>query len=171
VLLPIGSRCVCRCQCPCLPNTSLLTALLSLVVGGGSGGPVPYRLYIDSGVVLMWYVVAQRAVYSVPKSSALMLPIHRSTLALAPASPIVAPACFLYFLVCQPLMRRNLIYMYRPRVRDVRKKLLFGSFEGLSSRVLLSSSSTGADSVGHLSSTCVSALYLWEKFFSLSRWC
>lgn len=27
-----------------------------LVRGGGPGGPVPYRIYVDSGVVLMWYV-------------------------------------------------------------------------------------------------------------------
>jgi hypothetical protein len=38
-----------------------------------------------------------------------------SLLALAPASPIVAPACAVYFLFCQPLLRRNLIFMYRPK--------------------------------------------------------
>jgi hypothetical protein len=53
----------------------LANRILSLV-GGGSGGPVPYRLYIDSGVVLMWYVVAQRPVYSAPKRLALMVPIR-----------------------------------------------------------------------------------------------
>jgi len=62
-----------------------------VVRGGGPGGPTPYRIYVDSGVVLM------------------------CLLALAPASPLLAPACLIYFLVCQPLLRRNLIFMYRPK--------------------------------------------------------
>ena len=62
-----------------------------LVSGGGPGGATPYRVFVDSGVVLM------------------------CTLSLATASPLVAPACFLYFLVCQPLLRRNLIFVYRPK--------------------------------------------------------
>ena len=36
-------------------------------------------------------------------------------MALAPSSPLVAPACFAYFLVFQPILRRNLIFMYRPK--------------------------------------------------------
>jgi hypothetical protein len=62
-----------------------------LVSGGGAGGSTPYRIYVDSGTVLM------------------------CILALAPASPLVAPATFLYFLVCQPLLRRNFIFLYRPK--------------------------------------------------------
>ena len=62
-----------------------------LVRGGGPGASVPYRIYIDSGVVLM------------------------CTLTLAPSSPIVALAGVAYFLFLQPLLRRNLIFMYRPR--------------------------------------------------------
>ena len=50
--------------------------------GGGSGPPIPYRLYVDSGVVVM------------------------SLVALAPASPLIAPASLIYFLWCQPLLRR-----------------------------------------------------------------
>lgn len=61
-----------------------------MVRGGGPGGPIPYRIYVDSGVVLM------------------------STFGLAPASPLVAPVAFLYFVFCQPLFRRNLIFIYRP---------------------------------------------------------
>jgi hypothetical protein len=61
------------------------------VRGGGPGGPAPYRIYVDSGVALMCVV------------------------ALAPASPLVAPAALLYFMFCQPLLRRNLIFMYRPK--------------------------------------------------------
>lgn len=53
--------------------------------------PTPYRIYVDSGIVLL------------------------CLMALAPASPLVAPACFVYFLAFQPILRRNLIYMYRPR--------------------------------------------------------
>lgn len=61
-----------------------------LVRGGGPGGPLPYRIYVDSGVVFMCAV------------------------ALAPASPLVAVACFFYFLFCVPLLRRNVLFMHRP---------------------------------------------------------
>jgi len=60
-------------------------------MGGGPGGPIPYRIYIDSGMVFMCIVV------------------------LAPVSPLVAPAALLYFLYCAPLWRRNCIYVYRPK--------------------------------------------------------
>ena len=53
--------------------------------------PTPYRIYVDSGVVLL------------------------CLMALSPSSPLVAPACFGYYLVFQPILRRNLIFMYRPR--------------------------------------------------------
>ena len=61
------------------------------VMGGGPGGPVPYRIYIDSGVVFMCVVC------------------------LTPISPLLAPAALCYFLFCAPLWRRNCIYMYRPQ--------------------------------------------------------
>jgi hypothetical protein len=61
-----------------------------LVRGGGPGGPFPYRIYVDSGVVFM------------------------CTVALAPASPLVAAASFFYFLFSVPLLRRNVIFMHRP---------------------------------------------------------
>ncbi len=60
------------------------------VLGGGPGGPIPYRIYIDSGVVFM------------------------CIMCLAPIAPLLAPASLLYFLFCAPLWRRNCIYMYRP---------------------------------------------------------
>lgn len=60
-------------------------------MGGGPGGPIPYRIYIDSGVVFL------------------------CTVALSPVAPLVAPAALLYFLYCTPLWRRNLIFMYRPK--------------------------------------------------------
>jgi len=84
---------------PCMYLLQLNTYLFStfnmnccsrLVRGGGSGGPVPYRVFVDSGVVLL------------------------CTLALAPASPLVASASFVYFLFCVPLLRRNVLFMYRP---------------------------------------------------------
>jgi hypothetical protein len=62
-----------------------------LSLGGGSGGQIPYRLYIDSGVVLL------------------------CVFALGPASPLVAAAAFIYFLFSAPILRRNLIFMYRPQ--------------------------------------------------------
>lgn len=40
------------------------------------------------------------------------------TFALAPSSPLVAPASFAYFCFCEPLLRRNLIFVYRPRYDD-----------------------------------------------------
>jgi hypothetical protein len=58
--------------------------------GGGPGGPVPYRTYIDSGVVFLCSV------------------------ALGPAAPLLTAFALLYFLFCWPLMRRNLIFVYRP---------------------------------------------------------
>lgn len=61
------------------------------VIGGGPGGPIPYRIYVDGGVVFLCVV------------------------ALAPQSPLVAPVALLYFLFCVPLWRRNCIFMYRPR--------------------------------------------------------
>ncbi|GAX28816.1 hypothetical protein FisN_35Lh018 [Fistulifera solaris] len=62
-----------------------------MVMGGGPGCTMPYRIYVDSGVVFM-------CIY-----------------ALGPAVPLVAPAAFAYFFVCQPLLRRNLIFVYRPK--------------------------------------------------------
>lgn len=62
-----------------------------MTIGGGPGGPTPYRIYVDSGVVLM------------------------CVLALAPQSPLVSVFALVYFLVMEPLMRRNLIYVYRPK--------------------------------------------------------
>lgn len=60
-------------------------------MGGGPGGPIPYRIYVDSGVVFLCLV------------------------ALAPASPLVAPTCLIYFMYSTPMLRRNVIFMYRPK--------------------------------------------------------
>ncbi|GKY91495.1 hypothetical protein MPSEU_000121700 [Mayamaea pseudoterrestris] len=62
-----------------------------MVRGGGPGGPLPYRLYVDTGTVLMCCV------------------------ALGPSSPLVSLVCLMYFIVMEPLMRRNLIFVYRPK--------------------------------------------------------
>ena len=59
--------------------------------GGGPGGPMPYRLYVNSGIVLL------------------------CNLALGIQSPLVAPASLLYFIMLQPILRRNLIFVYRPK--------------------------------------------------------
>lgn len=61
-----------------------------MVRGGGAGNRVPYRWYVESGMVLMF------------------------VLALAPAAPIVAPFAVLYFLVCNPIIRYVLIFTYKP---------------------------------------------------------
>lgn len=59
-------------------------------MGGGPGGPIPFRIYIDSGVVFMALV------------------------SITPIAPLLAPASLVYFLYCSPLLRRNLIFLYRP---------------------------------------------------------
>mmetsp|Transcript_10248 Transcript_10248/g.24562 ORF Transcript_10248/g.24562 Transcript_10248/m.24562 type:complete len:475 (+) Transcript_10248:98-1522(+) len=61
------------------------------VRGGGAGPPIPYRIYVDSGVVLL------------------------CLFALAPASPLIAPAACLYFLLCLPLLRWTMIFLYKPK--------------------------------------------------------
>lgn len=72
-----------------------------LTIGGGPGGPTPYRLFIDSGVVLMCCV------------------------ALSPASPLVAPASLVYFVLLEPLLRRNCIFVYRQRYDDGGMRWIF----------------------------------------------
>lgn len=59
--------------------------------GGGAGGRIPYRILVDSGVVLL------------------------STLALAPAAPITALFAALFFIVVNPLLRWLVIFVYRPQ--------------------------------------------------------
>ena len=68
-----------------------LKVLVRAVQGGGSGGPIPYRIYVDSGVVLL------------------------CLLALAPASPLIAIAAFVYFLFSVPMLRWVLIFLYKPK--------------------------------------------------------
>lgn len=58
----------------------------------GAGPPIPYRIYVDSGVVLL------------------------CLFALAPSSPLIAPAAFIYFLVCLPLLRWTMIFLYKPKI-------------------------------------------------------
>lgn len=62
-----------------------------LLQGGGAGPSLPYRIFVDSGVVFMCLV------------------------ALAPASPLVSLAALIYYLYCCPLFRRNCIFVYRPK--------------------------------------------------------
>lgn len=57
----------------------------------GSGGPVPYRIYVDSGVVML-------CVFS-----------------LAPAAPMIAIAAFFYFVCSTPMLRWTMIFLYKPK--------------------------------------------------------
>lgn len=59
--------------------------------GGGSGGAIPFRIYVDSGVVMT------------------------CLLALAPASPLIAIAVFFYFLFSVPMLRWILIFLHKPK--------------------------------------------------------
>jgi hypothetical protein len=61
------------------------------VRGGGAGNRVPYRWYVESGMVLMF------------------------VLALAPAAPVLAPFAVMYFIVCNPILRHILIFTYKPQ--------------------------------------------------------
>jgi hypothetical protein len=65
------------------------------VQGGGSGGPIPYRIYVDSGVVML------------------------CLFALAPASPLIAIAAFFYFVFCIPILRWVLLFLHKPKVRFI----------------------------------------------------
>lgn len=69
----------------------LLCDITTISQGGGSGGPIPYRLTVDSGVVML------------------------CLLALAPASPLIAIAAFVYFLFSVPMLRWVLIFLYKPK--------------------------------------------------------
>ena len=62
----------------------------SLVVFRGPGGIVPYRVYVNSGVIFLCVV------------------------ALAPLCPMVAPFSMLYFLFITPLLKWGHIFVYRP---------------------------------------------------------
>ena len=62
-----------------------------IALGGGPGGHIPYRIYIDSGVVFLCVVT------------------------LSPSCPLIAPAALLYYMYCMPLWRRNCIFIYRPQ--------------------------------------------------------
>eukprot|EP00547_Thalassionema_nitzschioides_P003598 CAMPEP_0194208912 /NCGR_PEP_ID=MMETSP0156-20130528/7215_1 /TAXON_ID=33649 /ORGANISM="Thalassionema nitzschioides, Strain L26-B" /LENGTH=1137 /DNA_ID=CAMNT_0038935977 /DNA_START=263 /DNA_END=3676 /DNA_ORIENTATION=- len=60
------------------------------VRGGGPGGAIPYRLYIDGALVFLCAAT------------------------LAPAAPLLAPFATIYFYWSQPILKRNLVYVYRP---------------------------------------------------------
>lgn len=74
-----------------LTKISRLTCLNRVARGGGPGGPTPFRIYVDSGVIFLCVV------------------------GLSPMVPIVAPIATIYFIVVQPMLRWLLIFVYRPR--------------------------------------------------------
>lgn len=74
-----------------LTKITRMTCLNRVARGGGAGGPVPYRIYVDSGIILLCVV------------------------GLSPMVPIVAPIATIYFIVVQPMLRWLLIFVYRPR--------------------------------------------------------
>jgi len=74
-----------------LTKISGMTCINRVVRGGGAGAPTPYRIYVDSGIVLLCIV------------------------GLSPMVPIVAPIATMYFIVVQPMLRWLLIFVYRPR--------------------------------------------------------
>ena len=57
---------------------------------GGSGIPVPYKIAIESGFIFFILI------------------------SLTPTLPAVAPFVLYYFLLFQPILRRNMLYIYRP---------------------------------------------------------
>jgi hypothetical protein len=58
--------------------------------GGSNGGPLPFRVYVDSSVVLLCCIT------------------------FSAVSPLVIPCALLYFGVCIPLWRRQLLLVHRP---------------------------------------------------------
>ena len=71
------------------------------VQGGGHGGPLPYRDYVDSSVVLL------------------------CSLTFCVISPLVTVAAALYFLVSIPLFRRQALFANRPRFIDGASRFTF----------------------------------------------
>ncbi|VEU39163.1 unnamed protein product [Pseudo-nitzschia multistriata] len=76
-------------------NNFMFTALrwhccARATAGGGPGGVVPYRVYVNSGVIFLCVV------------------------ALAPLCPMVAPFSTLFFLFITPLLKWGFIFVYRP---------------------------------------------------------
>jgi len=69
----------------CIPCLSRAT------YGGGAGGPIPYRIVVDSGIIFLTLV------------------------AVAPVAPVLAPFALVSFMFMQPLLRRNVLYAYRPQ--------------------------------------------------------
>jgi hypothetical protein len=62
------------------------------IISGGMNGPeLPYRIYVDSGTVFLCIV------------------------GLGFASPLVTPVALAYYLIAVPLLRRNSIFVYRPK--------------------------------------------------------
>ncbi|KAG7359065.1 protein of unknown function DUF221-domain containing protein [Nitzschia inconspicua] len=59
--------------------------------GGGPGGPPPYRINVDSGVVFMCIT------------------------SIAPAAPLIAPFATLYYMIFIPMLRWLHIFVYRPK--------------------------------------------------------
>merc|ERR1712151_487659 len=68
-----------RCNC-----------LARMMMGGGSGGDLPYRAYIDAGTTFLCVVT------------------------LSFAAPLVAPFALMFFLVSEPVWRQTLLYVYQP---------------------------------------------------------
>ena len=60
-----------------------------LMMGGGAGGDLPYRAYIDAGTTFL------------------------CTVALSFASPLVAPVTLAFFLMSEPIWRQLLLYTVR----------------------------------------------------------
>jgi hypothetical protein len=60
------------------------------------GGPPPYRINVDSGVVFMCIT------------------------SLAPVAPLIAPFATLYYMIFIPMLRWLNIFVYRPKVRHLK---------------------------------------------------
>jgi len=89
-----------------------------MMMGGGPGGPTPYRIYVGKcslskrSIRTRGFLQSHFLGLSSATDSGVVL---MCILALAPASPLVALAGFVYFVIIEPLLRRNLIFVYRPK--------------------------------------------------------
>ncbi len=92
-LLAGKSRELCSCAIfdNVFPNQHFFQSLkLQIAERRGPGGIVPYRVYVNSGVIFLCVV------------------------ALAPLCPMLAPFSTLYFMFIYPLLKWGHIFVYRP---------------------------------------------------------
>ena len=73
----------------------MIYMFITFLSGGGAGGDLPYRAYIDAGTTLLCVVT------------------------LSFAAPLVAPFAVMFFLVSEPVWRQTLLYVVSRTCCDI----------------------------------------------------